>query len=50
MRKQRVNDERKRKEMEIFINRFRAKARLAGLVQSRLKYIEKWVKEKDSKR
>ncbi len=39
--KTRVNDERKRKEMEIFINRFRAKARLAGLVQSRLKYIEK---------
>lgn len=39
--KTRINDERKRKEMEIFINRFRAKARLAGLVQSRLKYIEK---------
>jgi len=39
--KTRVNDERKRKEMEIFINRFRAKARLAGLVQSRLKYLEK---------
>lgn len=39
--KTRVNDERKRKEMEVFINRFRAKARLAGLVQSRLKYLEK---------
>ncbi|HRD02136.1 MAG TPA: ATP-binding cassette domain-containing protein [Candidatus Saccharicenans sp.] len=39
--KTRINDERKRKEMEVFINRFRAKARLAGLVQSRLKYIEK---------
>ncbi|MBC7364003.1 MAG: ABC-F family ATP-binding cassette domain-containing protein [Candidatus Aminicenantes bacterium] len=42
--KTRVNDERKRKEMEIFINRFRAKARLAGLVQSRLKYLEKMEK------
>jgi len=42
--KTRLNDERKRKEMEIFINRFRAKARLAGLVQSRLKYIEKMEK------
>jgi ATPase components of ABC transporters with duplicated ATPase domains len=39
--KTRLNDERKRKEMEVFINRFRAKARLAGLVQSRLKYLEK---------
>jgi len=39
--KTRINDERKRKELEVFINRFRAKARLAGLVQSRLKYIEK---------
>ncbi|MDI6699273.1 MAG: ATP-binding cassette domain-containing protein [Candidatus Saccharicenans sp.] len=42
--KTRVNDERKRKELEVFINRFRAKARLAGLVQSRLKYIEKMEK------
>ncbi|MGB9764018.1 MAG: ATP-binding cassette domain-containing protein [Candidatus Saccharicenans sp.] len=42
--KTRLNDERKRKEMEIFINRFRAKARLAGLVQSRLKYLEKMEK------
>jgi len=42
--KTRVNDERKRKEMEVFINRFRAKARLAGLVQSRLKYLEKMEK------
>ncbi|MGB9906777.1 MAG: ATP-binding cassette domain-containing protein [Candidatus Saccharicenans sp.] len=42
--KTRLNDERKRKELEVFINRFRAKARLAGLVQSRLKYIEKMEK------
>ncbi len=42
--KTRLNDERKRKELEVFISRFRAKARLAGLVQSRLKYIEKMEK------
>ncbi len=42
--KTRINDERKRRELEVFINRFRAKARLAGLVQSRLKYIEKMEK------
>jgi ATP-binding cassette subfamily F protein 3 len=42
--KTRLNDERKRKELEVFINRFRAKARLAGLVQSRLKYMEKMEK------
>ncbi len=42
--KTRLNDERKRKEMEVFINRFRAKARLASLVQSRLKYLEKMEK------
>jgi ATP-binding cassette, subfamily F, member 3 len=39
--KTRVNDERKRKELELFITRFRAKARLAGLVQSRVKALEK---------
>ncbi len=43
--KTRVNDERKRKEMDIFINRFRAKARLAGLVQSRVKSLEKMEKK-----
>jgi ATP-binding cassette subfamily F protein 3 len=39
--KTRVNDERKRKEMDLFITRFRAKARLGGLVQSRIKSLEK---------
>jgi ATP-binding cassette subfamily F protein 3 len=39
--KTRLNDEKRRKEMEVFITRFRAKARLAGLVQSRMKTLEK---------
>jgi ATP-binding cassette subfamily F protein 3 len=39
--KTRINDERKRKEVELFISRFRAKARLAGMVQSRVKALEK---------
>ncbi|NNF98404.1 MAG: ABC-F family ATP-binding cassette domain-containing protein [Desulfobacteraceae bacterium] len=39
--KTRLNDERKRKEVELFISRFRAKARLANLVQSRVKALEK---------
>jgi ATP-binding cassette subfamily F protein 3 len=39
--KTRLNEEKKRMETEQFINRFRAKARLAGLVQSRLKLLEK---------
>ncbi|MRR37321.1 ABC transporter ATP-binding protein [bacterium] len=39
--KTRVNDERKRKEVETFITQFRAKARLQGLVQSRVKTLEK---------
>ncbi len=39
--KTRLNDEKKKKEVEQFINRFRAKARLAGLVQSRVKALEK---------
>jgi ATP-binding cassette subfamily F protein 3 len=42
--KTRVNDERKMKEMELFITRFRAKARLGGLVQSRIKSLEKMEK------
>ena len=39
--KTRVNDEKKRKEVEVFIRRFRAKARLAGMVQSRIKALNK---------
>jgi ATP-binding cassette subfamily F protein 3 len=39
--KTRLNDERRRKEIELFISRFRAKARLANLVQSRVKTLQK---------
>jgi len=39
--KTRVNDEKKRSEVETFIRRFRAKARLAGMVQSRIKALNK---------
>ncbi|MBW1615649.1 MAG: ATP-binding cassette domain-containing protein [Deltaproteobacteria bacterium] len=39
--KTRQNDERKRQEIQLFITRFRAKARLGGLVQSRVKTLEK---------
>jgi ATP-binding cassette subfamily F protein 3 len=39
--KTRLNDEKKRKKAEEFIRRFRAKARLGGLVQSRIKTLEK---------
>jgi len=39
--KTRLNDERRRKEVEQFITRFRAKARLAGMVQSRIKTLSK---------
>jgi ATP-binding cassette subfamily F protein 3 len=42
--KTRVNDERRRREVELFISRFRAKARLANLVQSRIKALEKMEK------
>jgi ATP-binding cassette subfamily F protein 3 len=41
--KTRLNDEKKRREVEVFINRFRAKARLASMVQSRIKTLEKRV-------
>ncbi|MDY0132405.1 MAG: ABC-F family ATP-binding cassette domain-containing protein [Desulforegulaceae bacterium] len=39
--KTRVNEEKRKKEVELFITRFRAKARLAGMVQSRVKSLEK---------
>jgi ATP-binding cassette subfamily F protein 3 len=39
--KTRIKDERRRKEVEQFIERFRAKARLANLVQSRIKTLGK---------
>jgi len=39
--KTRLNDEKKRKEVELFIRRFRAKARLANMVQSRIKTLQK---------
>jgi ATP-binding cassette subfamily F protein 3 len=42
--KTRMNDERRRREVELFITRFRAKARLAGLVQSRIKTLQKMEK------
>jgi len=45
--KTRVNDERKQKDIELFISRFRAKARLANMVQSRVKTLEKM--DKNSK-
>jgi ATP-binding cassette subfamily F protein 3 len=43
--KTRINDERKRKEVEHFITQFRAKARLVGLVQSRIRTLEKMEKK-----
>ncbi len=43
--KTRVNDERRRREMELFISRFRAKARLANMVQSRIKTLSKLEKQ-----
>ena len=43
--KTRQNDERRKKEITLFISRFRAKARLANMVQSRIKTIEKMEKK-----
>jgi ATP-binding cassette subfamily F protein 3 len=43
--KTRQKDERRAKEMELFITRFRAKARLGGLVQSRVKTLAKLQKK-----
>ena len=39
--KTRINEERKTKQMEAFISKFRAKARQANMVQSRIKALEK---------
>ncbi|MBA3011155.1 MAG: ABC-F family ATP-binding cassette domain-containing protein [Desulfobacula sp.] len=39
--KTRQNEEKRKKEIELFVTRFRAKARLANMVQSRLKTLEK---------
>ena len=43
--KTRLKDERRAKEVELFITRFRAKARLAGMVQSRVKTLAKMEKK-----
>jgi ATP-binding cassette subfamily F protein 3 len=43
--KTRINDERRRREVQQFISRFRAKARLANLVQSRIKTLKKMEKK-----
>ena len=43
--KTRVNDDKRRKEIELFISRFRAKARLANMVQSRVKTLNKMEKK-----
>jgi len=43
--KTRVNDEKRKKEIELFISRFRAKARLANMVQSRVKTLAKMDKK-----
>jgi ATP-binding cassette subfamily F protein 3 len=42
--KTRINDEKRRKEIELFVTRFRAKARLANMVQSRVKTLAKMEK------
>lgn len=43
--KTRINDDKKRKEIELFISRFRAKARLANMVQSRIKTLSRMEKK-----
>ena len=48
--KTRLNDERRQKEIKLFINRFRAKARLANLVQSRIKTLSKMEKKEKLER
>ena len=48
--KTRVNDERRRKEIERFVSRFRAKARLANMVQSRMKTLDKMTRNEKLER
>lgn len=48
--KTRVNDEKRRKEIDLFISRFRAKARLANMVQSRVKTLSKMEKKEKLER
>jgi ATP-binding cassette subfamily F protein 3 len=43
--KTRLNDEKRRKDIELFISRFRAKARLANMVQSRIKTLSKMTRQ-----
>ncbi|MEJ2638339.1 MAG: ATP-binding cassette domain-containing protein, partial [Desulfosarcinaceae bacterium] len=43
--KTRLNDERREKEIRLFISRFRAKARLANMVQSRIQTLAKMEKK-----
>lgn len=45
--KARLNQERKRKDLEDFVNKFRAKARQASLAQSRVKMLDKMPKMKE---
>lgn len=42
--KTRINDEKRKKDIQLFITRFKAKARLANLVQSRIKSLNKMQK------
>ena len=48
--KTRLNDERRRKEIKLFISRFRAKARLANMVQSRIKTLSRMEKKEKLER
>ena len=43
--KTRINDEKRKKDIQLFITRFRAKARLANLVQSRIKALNRMGKK-----
>ncbi len=43
--KTRINEDKRRREIEVFVTRFRAKARLAGMVQSRVKTLNKLTRQ-----